>query len=408
MMSSEAEQAAAPDRDILGPIRTETMTLNMGPQHPSTHGVLRVRLELEGEMVLACRPDIGYLHTGFEKNMEEKTYNKALPMTDRMDYLAPMSNNLGFVLAVERLLDLEITRRCSYLRVLLAELTRIQSHLVWLGTHALDLGAMTVFLYCFREREDLLKIFEKVAGVRMMTSYFRVGGVSREPYPEFHADCRRFLDEFPAKMDDYEELLTDNPIFRGRTRGVGAISAEKALAHGVTGPLLRACGVDYDIRKKEPYLAYEEFDFGVPLGETGDIYDRYLVRLAEMRESREIAIQAIEGMPEGPLMADDPKVVPPPKERLSTDMEALIHHFKIFTEGYQVPAGEVYQATESPRGEIGYYIISDGSPSPYKVKVRAPSFSNLFSMAEMVKGGMFGDVVAALGSVDIVLGEIDR
>ncbi|MBT3352647.1 MAG: NADH-quinone oxidoreductase subunit D [Nitrospinaceae bacterium] len=407
-MSTEVERADWQDDDLLGPIRTETMTLNMGPQHPSTHGVLRMVLDLEGETVKGCRPVIGYLHTGIEKSMEERTYNKALPMTDRMDYLAPMSNNLGYVLAVEKLLGMEIPPRCQYLRVLLAEMTRIQSHLVWLGTHALDLGAMTVFLYCFREREAIIKIFEKVAGVRMMTSYFRVGGVSREPYPEFYDDCRKFFDDFPSKVDDYEELLTDNPIFRGRTRGVGAISADKAIALGVTGPLLRACGIDYDIRKKEPYLVYDKMNFNVPLGESGDIYDRYLVRMAELRESQNIAVQALEGMPEGSLMADDPKVVPPPKEQLGHDMEALIHHFKIFTEGYQVPAGEVYQAIESPRGELGYYIISDGSPSPYKVKVRAPSFSNLFSMAEMVKGGMFGDVVAALGSVDIVLGEIDR
>jgi NADH-quinone oxidoreductase subunit D len=396
------------DPDILGPIRTETMTLNMGPQHPSTHGVLRLLLELEGETVVDCKAVIGYLHTGIEKNMEVKTYNKALPMTDRMDYLAPMSNNLGFVLAVEKLLDTEVPRRCKYLRVLLAELTRIASHLVWLGTHALDLGAMTVFLYCFREREAIIKIFEKVAGVRMMTSYFRVGGVSREPYPEFLDDCRRFLDAFPSKVDDYEELLTDNPIFRRRVEGVCSISAEKAIALGVTGPLLRASGVDYDIRKKEPYSAYDEFDFDVPLGSAGDVYDRYCVRIAEMRQSHRIAIQALERMPGGPLMADNPKVVPPPKEQLSHDMEALIHHFKIFTEGYHVPAGEVYQAIESPRGELGYYMISDGTPKPYKVKVRAPSFSNLYVLPEMVKGNLFGDVVAALGSIDIVLGEIDR
>ncbi len=389
-------------------VRTDEMLVNMGPQHPSTHGVLRVLLELEGESIVGCKPEIGYLHTGIEKNMEVKTYNKALPMTDRMDYLAPMSNNLGYVLAVEKLLDMDVPRRCKYLRVLLAEMTRIQSHLVWLGTHALDLGAMTVFLYCFREREAIIKIFEKVSGVRMMTSYFRVGGVAREPYAEFYDDCRRFLDAFPEKVNDYEELLTDNPIFRRRTQDVCAIPAEKAIALGVTGPLLRASGVDYDIRKKEPYSGYEEFDFEVPLGSAGDVYDRYCVRMAEMRQSHRIAVQALEGMPEGPLMADNPKVVPPPKEKLAHDMEALIHHFKIFTEGYHVPAGEVYQAIESPRGELGYYIISDGSPSPYKVKVRAPSFSNLYALPEMVKGGMFGDVVAALGSVDIVLGEIDR
>lgn len=407
-MNTEDTKTETREADILGPIRSETMTLNMGPQHPSTHGVLRVILDLEGESVVGCKPEIGYLHTGIEKNMEVKTYNKALPMTDRMDYLAPMSNNLGYVLAVEKLLDMDVPRKCKYLRVLLAELTRIQSHLVWLGTHALDLGAMTVFLYCFREREAIIKIFEKVAGVRMMTSYFRVGGVAREPYSDFFGDCRRFLDAFPEKVNDYEELLTDNPIFRRRTQGICPISSERAIALSVTGPLLRASGIDYDIRKKEPYSGYEEFDFDVPLGKAGDVYDRYCVRVAEMRQSHRIAIQALEGMPEGPLKADNPKVVPPPKEQLSHDMEALIHHFKIFTEGYHVPAGEVYQAIESPRGELGYYIVSDGSPRPYKVKVRAPSFSNLFALPEMVKGGLFGDVVAALGSVDIVLGEIDR
>ncbi|MDA0999430.1 MAG: NADH dehydrogenase (quinone) subunit D [bacterium] len=407
-MAAEAPRIIEHDPDLLGPIRTETMTLNMGPQHPSTHGVLRLEMELEGETVLSCKPVIGYLHTGIEKSMEGRTYNKALPMTDRMDYLAPMSNNLGYVLAVEKLLGMEVPRRCQYLRVLLAELTRIGSHLVWLGTHGLDIGAMTVFLYCFREREALLKIFEKVSGVRMMTSYFRVGGVAREPYPEFYGECRAFLDQFPDRVDEYEELLTENPIYKRRSQGVCPISAEKALAYGVTGPLLRACGVDYDIRKKEPYLAYGDFNFTVPLGENGDVYDRYRVRIAEMRESRKIALQALAGMPEGPLMADDPKVVPPPKEQLSHDMEALIHHFKIFTEGYDVPAGEVYQAIESPRGEIGYYIISDGSPSPYKVKVRAPSFANLFALSEMVVGSLLGDAVAAIGSIDIVLGEIDR
>ncbi|MBI3129285.1 MAG: NADH-quinone oxidoreductase subunit D [Candidatus Tectomicrobia bacterium] len=396
------------DSDLLGPIRTESLTLNMGPQHPSTHGVLRLVLEMEGETAISCKPVIGYLHTGIEKNMEVKTYNKALPMTDRMDYLAPLSNNLGYVLAVERLLGMEVPRRCRWLRVLLTELTRIQSHLVWLGTHGLDLGAMTVFLYCFREREVILKIFEKVSGVRMMTSYFRVGGVARKPYPEFFDDCRRFLSTFPDRVDEYEELLTDNPIYRRRTEGVCPISGEAAVAWGITGPCLRASGVDYDIRKREPYCGYEEFDFEVPLGRNGDVLDRYRVRIAEMRQSHRICMQALDGMPEGPLMSDDRKVVPPPKEQLAYDMEALIHHFKIFTEGYHVPAGEVYQVIESPRGELGYYIISDGSPKPYKVKVRAPSFSNLFALPEIVRGSLVGDVVAAIGSLDIVLGEIDR
>ena len=407
-MSTELEEEKNSNQDTLGPIGTERMTLNMGPQHPSTHGVLRVSLELEGETVKYCKPVIGYLHTGIEKNMEVKTFNKALPMTDRMDYLAPLSNNLGYVLTVEKLLGIEITRRCSYLRVLLVELTRLNSHLVWLGTHALDLGAMTVFLYCFREREKLLKIFEKVSGVRMMTSYFRVGGVARDPYPEFYSDCEVFLKDFPNKVNDYEELLTDNPIFRRRTEGACPITKENAFALGITGPILRACGVDYDIRKKEPYSCYEEFDFNIPIGKNGDVFDRYSVRISEMRESQKIATQALNGMPEGLLMSDAPKVVPAPKEQLSHDMEALIHHFKIFTEGYDVPAGEVYQVIESPRGELGYFIISDGGTKPYKVKVRAPSFANLHSLSEITSECLIGDVVAAIGSIDIVLGEIDR
>jgi len=407
-MSTELEKEQNYSGETLGPIGTERMTLNMGPQHPSTHGVLRVSLELEGETVKSCKPVIGYLHTGIEKNMEVKTFNKALPMTDRMDYLAPLSNNLGYVLTVEKLLGIQITRRCSYLRVLLVELTRLNSHLVWLGTHALDLGAMTVFLYCFREREKLLKIFEKVSGVRMMTSYFRVGGVAREPYPEFYSDCEVFLKDFISRVNDYEELLTDNPIFRRRTEGACPITKEKAFALGITGPILRACGVSYDIRKKEPYSCYEEFNFNVPIGKNGDVFDRYSVRISEMRESQKIATQALEGMPEGPLMSDAPKVVPAPKEQLAHDMEALIHHFKIFTEGYDVPAGEVYQVIESPRGELGYFIISDGSTKPYKVKVRAPSFANLHSLSEITSECLIGDVVAAIGSIDIVLGEIDR
>ena len=407
-MSTELEKEQNYSGETLGPIGTERMTLNMGPQHPSTHGVLRVSLELEGETVKSCKPVIGYLHTGIEKNMEVKTFNKALPMTDRMDYLAPMSNNLGYVLTVEKLLGIEITRRCSYLIFLLLELTRLNSHLVWLGTHALDLGAMTVFLYCFREREKLLKIFEKVSGVRMMTSYFRVGGVASDPYPEFYSDCEVFLKDFISRVNDYEELLTDNPIFRRRTEGACPITKEKAFALGITGPILRACGVSYDIRKKYPYSCYEEFNFNVPIGKNGDVFDRYSVRISEMRESQKIATQALEGMPEGPLMSDAPKVVPAPKEQLAHDMEALIHHFKIFTEGYDVPAGEVYQVIESPRGELGYFIISDGGTKPYKVKVRAPSFANLHSLSEITSECLIGDVVAAIGSIDIVLGEIDR
>ncbi|MFQ5894731.1 MAG: NADH dehydrogenase (quinone) subunit D [Nitrospinota bacterium] len=384
------------------------MVLNMGPQHPSTHGVLRLVLELEGETVVACKPVIGYLHTGIEKSMEAKTYNKALTLTDRMDYLAPLSNNLGFVLAVERLLSLEVPRKAQYVRVLLTELTRIASHLVWLGTHALDIGAITVFLYCFREREQLMKIFERASGVRMMTSHFRVGGLARPPYPELGRDVRAFLGEFPQRVEDYETLLTENPIWMRRTQGVGVLAREDALAFGVTGPILRASGVDWDLRKRQPYSSYQEFDFRVPVRGGGDTYDRYLCRIEEMRQSARIAQQALDGMPEGPWVADAPKVVPPPKERLAFDMEALIHHFLLFTEGYQVPAGEVYLPVESPRGELGYYIVSDGGTKPYKVRVRAPSFANLQVLPKMVVGGLVADLVAVIGSVDIVLGEIDR
>jgi len=349
-----------------------TMVLNMGPQHPSTHGVLRLVLEVDGEAVVSLAPDIGYLHTGIEKTCEAKFYQQVVPLTDRIDYLCPMTNNLAYCLAVEKLLELEIPERAQYLRVLLNELTRIQSHLVWLGTHAMDIGALTVFLYCFREREALLRIFEGVAGQRMMTSYFRIGGVSMEPPLDFYQQVRDFLADMPSKIDEYEGLLTGNPIWIGRLKGVGYLSPEDGIALGVTGPPLRASGVDWDLRRDMPYSGYEKFDFKVPISQHGDVWARYAVRMEEMRESVKIAKQALEGLPSGRIVADAPKIILPDREQMKTQMESLIHHFKIVTEGFGVPAGEVYQAVESPRGEMGYYVVSDGSqavPRPHAQSV---------------------------------------
>ncbi len=394
--------------EALGPITTDRLVINMGPQHPSTHGVLRLILELEGETVVNAEPVIGYLHTGIEKNMEAKTYNQALTMSDRMDYLAPLSNNLAFTLSVEKLLGIEVPKRCQYIRVILVELTRITSHLVWLGTHGLDLGAMTVFLYCFREREKVLDIFERISGVRMMTSYIRPGGLYRPPYPRFEEDVRAFIDEFPQRISEYETLLTENPIWLRRTRNVGVISAEDGIELGLSGPSLRASGVEWDVRKDEPYSSYEAFDFIVPTGTHGDVYDRYLCRIEEMRQSTRIVRQALDNLPVGPIKADAPHVVVPDKERLANDMEAVIYHFKIASEGYPVPPGEVFVPIESPRGEIGFYIVSDGSPKPYRAKLRPPCFVNLQSLPKMVKGMLVADVVAAIASIDIVLGEVDR
>ena len=390
------------------PPDTQTMTLNMGPQHPSTHGVLRLILELDGETVVRCSPDIGYLHTGIEKTAESKTYSQAITLTDRIDYLCPLTNNLCYVLAVEKLLGLEVPARAQWLRVLLNELTRLNSHLVWLGTHALDIGAASVFLYCFREREELLGIFEMASGQRMMTSYFRVGGLALPPPLGFFDRVRKFLSYFPERIDEYEALLTENRIWIGRTRGVGYISAEDAIALGVTGPTLRASGVDWDLRKSNPYSSYEKFQFQVPVRPEGDVYARYLVRLEEMRESTKIVRQALEGLPEGPVTADAPHVVLPEREKMKTEMEALIYHFKIVTEGFRVPPGEVYQAVESPRGMMAYYIVSDGTPHPYRMYVRAPSFANLRALPKMAEGRLIADVVACIASIDIVLGEIDR
>jgi NADH-quinone oxidoreductase subunit D len=390
------------------PGKEERVILSMGPQHPSTHGVLRLVLELEGETVVRAIYDIGYLHTGFEKSLESKTYSQGITLTDRMDYLAPLSNNLGFCLATEKLLGLEIPPRAQWIRVLLTELTRIQSHLVWLGTHAIDLGAMSVFLYCFREREEILHIFEAVSGQRMMTSYFRIGGLALEPPLGWLKGVEKFARSFPARIDEYEALLTRNPIWLRRTQGVGYISAEDAVAYGLSGPSLRGSGVDYDIRKKEPYSSYEKFDFKVVSRPEGDVYGRYLARVGEMRESLRVVNQAMEGMPEGPVKADAPHIVLPERESMKTSIEALIYHFKIVTEGFHPPIGEVYQAIESPRGELGFYLVSDGSPKPFRCHVRAPSFANLQALPKLIEGRLIADVVACIGTIDIVLGEVDR
>jgi NADH-quinone oxidoreductase subunit D len=393
---------------VLDATQDQTMVLNMGPQHPSTHGVLRLLLEVDGETIVRVMPDIGYLHTGIEKTCEAKFYQQVVPLTDRIDYLCPMTNNLAYCLAVEKLLGLEIPPRAQWIRVMLNELTRINSHLVWLGTHALDIGAMTVFLYCFREREDVLRLFEAVSGQRMMTSYFRIGGLALEPPLGFFDRVKKFLDAFPSKIDEYESLLTSNPIWVNRTKGVAYLSPEDAIALCATGPTLRGSGVDVDLRRDLPYSGYENFKFNVPISKDGDVYARYLVRVAELRESQKIATQALEGMPEGPTKADAPKVVLPDREKMKTQMEALIYHFKIVTEGFTVPEGEVYMPIESPRGEMGYYVVSDGTAKPYRVHMRSPSFANLQSLRKMCEGNLIADVVAAIGSIDIVLGDCDR
>ena len=384
------------------------MILNMGPQHPSTHGVLRLLLEIDGETVVRIMPDIGYLHTGIEKTCEAKFYQQIVPLTDRIDYLCPLTNNLCYCLAVEKLLGLEIPPKAQWMRVLLNELTRINSHLVWLGTHAMDIGALTVFLYCFREREDVLRLFEMVSGQRMMTSYFRIGGLALEPPLGFFEKVKRFADRFPRNVDEYENLLTANPIWVRRTKGVATISAEDAIALGASGPTLRGSGVDIDLRRDMPYSSYEKFQFKVPLATEGDVFARYIVRVQELRESIGIVQQALAGMPEGPIKADAPKVVLPDREKMKTQMEALIYHFKIITEGFTVPPGEVYQAVESPRGEMGYYVVSDGTAKPYRVHMRSACLANLQLLPKMCEQRLIADVVAAIGSIDIVLGEIDR
>ena len=390
-------------------IKTEIMTVNMGPQHPSTHGVLRLVLELDGETVLSVAPTIGYLHTGIEKTTEQKKWQQVIPLVERMDYLSAQSNSMAFCLSVERLLAVEIPERVKTIRVLLAELQRLNSHLVWLGTHGMELGAVSVLMYCFRERELLLNINELIAGFRMFPSYNRVGGL-REDLPRgFHAAVREVLDRLPEKLNEYEDLLTKNEIYIERTRGVGRISKEDAIAYGLVGPIARAAGVAYDVRKAFPYLGYETFDFQVPVQTDGDVYSRYLVRVAEMRESIAICRQALDRIsPTGAFAIDDPRITPPPKDRVYTEMEALIQHFLIYSQGFTVPAGEAYVPVEGPRGEQGFYVVSNGTNRPWRVKSRAPSLLACQALETMVVGGLIADVVAVIGSIDVVMGDVDR
>ncbi len=388
---------------------TKTMVLNMGPQHPSTHGVLRVALELDGETVVKAVPDLGYLHTGIEKSCEDKTYSQAITLTDRMDYLNPLGNNLVYCLAVEKLLGIEVPKRAQYIRVLMVELQRISSHLVWLGTHAIDMGAMSAFLYCFREREEILKIFERFAGQRMMTSYIRIGGVALEPPAGWREMVGRFLKMMPSRVDEYETLLTENRIWLARLKGVGKIKLEDAIANSMSGPTLRAAGLAHDNRKVFPYSSYEEFDFKVPTRTESDCYARYLVRVAEMRESLKIVEQAMKKIADsGPIKTEAPGIIPPQREKMKTEMEALIYHFKIFTEGFSPPPGDAYVAIESPRGELGCYIASDGSPKPLRCHFRSPSFVNLQALPLLIEGQLIADVIACIGTIDIVLGDVDR
>jgi NADH-quinone oxidoreductase subunit D len=390
-------------------IRTETMTVNMGPQHPSTHGVLRLVLELDGETVLSASPTIGYLHTGIEKTIEQKKWQQAIPLVERMDYLSAQSNSMAFCLSVERLLGLEVPERVRWIRVLIAELQRINSHLVWLGTHGMEVGAVSVMLYCFRERELLLNINEMLAGFRMFPSYMRVGGL-REDLPRgFHDAVHAFLDRFPPKLDEYEDLLTKNEIYVERTRGVGRISKDDAVAFGLVGPIARAAGVAYDVRKAFPYLGYEHLDFEVPIQAGGDAYARYLVRVAEMRQSVGLCRQVLDRIsPSGAYAVNDPRITPPPKDRVYTEMEALIQHFLIYSQGFTVPAGEAYVPVEGPRGEQGFYVISDGTNRPWRVKSRAPSLLACQALEKMIVGGLIADVIAVIGSIDVVMGDVDR
>jgi NADH-quinone oxidoreductase subunit D len=389
-------------------IKGETMILNMGPQHPSTHGVLRLLLELDGETVVSCIPDIGFLHTGIEKNMESKTYQKAEVMTDRLDYMNTTGNNLAYCLALEKLVDLDVPVRAQAIRVIIAELQRLSSHLVWLATSALDVAAMSTFLYCFRDREYILDILEMCSGQRMMTTFFRPGGLWRDVPVEFEAAVRDILKKMPKRIDEYESLLTKNPLFIDRTAGIGKISGEDALAWGLTGACLRASGVAHDYRKFAPYSGYEQYDFEVPIETAGDVYARYLVRIQEMRQTLRIIEQALNTLPMGPVRSNNHKFVPPPRSEIGTSMEALIHHFKLWTEGFDAPKGSVYAAVESPRGELGVYLEGDGGPKPYRVHWRTPSWDNLQVLPVLSKGCLVADLVAIIGSVDIVLGDVDR
>jgi NADH-quinone oxidoreductase subunit D len=386
----------------------DILTVNFGPNHPSTHGVLRLIVDLHGEDVVGLEAVVGYLHTGFEKNMEQKTYWKGVTYAPRMDYLAFQANEYAFVAAIEKLLAIEVPPKATWMRTLLLELNRIHSHLIWLGTGALEIGAIGLLWYCFNARDLVLDLFELVGGARMHTRYFQAGGLAEDIPRGFFTECRKFCDEFPQTIDMYETLLTNQKIWLERTRGVGLLSADDAIALGQSGPVLRASGVDWDLRRDEPYLAYPELEFDVPVYEHGDVYDRYRIRVDEMRESVRIMAQCLEGMPGGPWIADDRKVVLPPRHELHTSMESLIHHFKIVTEGYRVPEGEVYVAVESARGEFGCYLVSDGGPKPWRVKFRAPSFAALEATATCVSEALVADMIAIVGSLDTVMGEVDR
>jgi NADH-quinone oxidoreductase subunit D len=386
----------------------DVLTVNFGPNHPSTHGVLRLVVDLHGEEVVGLAAVVGYLHTGFEKNMEQKSWWKAITYAPRIDYLSFQNNELVFVLAVEKLLEIEVPSRATWMRMLLAELNRIHSHLVWLGTAALELGAISMFWYCFRERDRILDLFELVAGSRMHTRYFQVGGLAEDVPPGFWDECAKFVEVMPKAVDEYEALVDRNEIWLERTQGIGLLSADDAIALGQSGPVLRGSGVDWDLRRAQPYLAYDQVDFQVPVYEEGDVYARYRVRMEEMRESVKIVEQAMRRMPDGPWIADDRKVVLPPREELHTSMESLIHHFKIVTEGFRVPEGEVYVTIESPRGELGCYVVSDGGPKPWRVKFRAPSFVALEATATCMRQALVADMIAIVGSLDTLMGEVDR
>jgi NADH-quinone oxidoreductase subunit D len=386
----------------------DILEVNFGPNHPSTHGVLRLVIELNGERVVGLKAVVGYLHTGFEKNMEQKSWWKAITYPERIDYLSFQINELVFVLAIEKLLQVEPPGKATWMRMLLSELNRIHSHLIWLGTSALELGAISLLWYCFRERDAVLDLFELVTGARMHTRYFQAGGLAEDIPPGFYTECRRFVDYMPARLDEYEALLSSQVIWLERTKGLGLLSAEDAVALGQSGPVLRASGVDWDLRRDEPYLAYDQVDFNVPIYPNGDVYDRYKVHMDEMRESTRIVRQCLDGMPEGPWIVDDRKIVLPPRHELHTSMESLIHHFKLVTEGYRVPEGEVYVAVESARGELGCYVVSDGGPKPWRVKFRAPSFVALEATATCMSDALVADLIAIVGSLDTVMGEVDR
>ena len=386
----------------------EILQVNFGPNHPSTHGVLRLVVDLSGERVVGLRAVIGYLHTGFEKNMEHKTWWKAITYAPRVDYVSFQNNELVFVLAVEKLLGIEVPPKATWMRTLLAELNRIHSHLVFLGTAALELGAISMFWYCFRERDQILDLFEMVTGSRMHTRYYQVGGLAEDIPKGFYPEARKFCEWMPQAIDEYETILSRNEIWLERTQGIGLLSADDAIALGQSGPVVRASGIDWDLRRDEGYLAYPEIDFDVPVYPNGDVYDRYKVRIDEMRQSVRIVEQCLDAMPEGPWIADDRKVVLPPRHELHTSMESLIHHFKIVTEGFPVPEGEVYVTVESPRGELGCYLVSDGGPRPWRVKFRAPSFVALEATATCMSDALIADFIAIVGSLDTVMGEVDR